>query len=329
MKTKFKWLPERVRRFLLSDVVQQLDRSQLLLGQIAAREISESQEIDCLGDVEFRVYSQWGEDGILEWLIRNLPISSHCFVEFGVEDYTESNTRFLVQHRYWKGLVIDCDPENVRAIRDNSLSWRHDLTAVCSFVTRDNINRILEENEFTDTTGVLSIDIDGNDYWIWEAIEVIVPDIVVCEYNAVLGDIHPVTIPYQDNFQRTKAHHSNLYWGTSIMALCALALRKGYVLVGSNMAGNNAFFVRRELASYLNQRIKDMTARPSLIREARDPQGRLTDLGGVRRLDAIKHLSVVRVDTGETIKLETLTPVYSERWLTLMRNESVNVRKPS
>src|ERR1019366_6949647 len=89
---------------------------------------------------------------------------------FGVEDYREANTRFLLINRNWKGLVMDGGLQNMKRVREEEIYWRHDLTAICAFIARNNINRLIAQNGFSGPVGVLSIDIDGNDYWIRESI---------------------------------------------------------------------------------------------------------------------------------------------------------------
>src|SRR5215471_15043314 len=168
-----------------------------LINDIAARGI-----INDLADAEFRVFSQFGEDGIIQYLIQHVPIREKRFVEFGVGKYSEANTRFLLLNDNWSGLVIDGDPYYVDYIKKDRFYWRNDLKAVCAFIDRDNINALLEQNGFADGIGVLSIDIDGNDYWIWESISVTKPAIVVVEYNSVFGSRRAVTIPYDRSFDR-------------------------------------------------------------------------------------------------------------------------------
>jgi hypothetical protein len=174
--------------------------------------------VNSLADVEFRVYSQGGEDGIIEWLVERLEIPTHAFIEFGVDTYRESNTRFLLSNPNWRGLIFDGSKENIAFVRRDDIYRMHDLTAISAFVVRDNINNLIESRKFVGEIGLLSIDIDGNDYWIWEEINIINPVIVVCEYNAIFGDIHPIVIPYDPGFYRTQAHYSNLYFGSTAPA---------------------------------------------------------------------------------------------------------------
>ena len=311
-------LLNRLRRYFLHNTENQLDKVLMLQGQKMALRVGDLKEIKSFREVEFKIYSQWGEDGILAWLIRMLPISSPRFVEFGVENYQESNTRFLLKNLNWKGLVLDSDAEHIQHIKDDEIYWRHDLIACQAFINKDNINDLLKKNGFTGKIGLLSIDIDGNDYWVWEAINCIEPDIVVCEYNAVFGDLHPITVPYQEDFNRTKAHYSNLYFGAGIKALERLANQKQYMLVGSNLAGSNAFFIHQNLYLQIKSRIRQTETLPSLVRESRDQCYQLTFLGGLQKYETIKHLPVQYLETAEVVSLESLAPLYSSEWLAKM-----------
>jgi len=215
------------------------------LGRIESRQLSNIKSNN-LNDYEFRVFSQWGEDGIIQHLVRSVDISKKYFVEFGVQDYQESNTRFLLVNDNWSGLVIDSSAGNIERITKDLVYWAYDLKPVQAFVTQDNINELLRENGVTGEIGLLSIDIDGNDFWVWRAIEVINPVIVVIEYNHRFGQQAAVTIPYKEKFDRTRTAQAPIYFGASLQALCWLAKRKGYVFVGCGSSGVNAFFLRRD-----------------------------------------------------------------------------------
>lgn len=295
--------------------LRQLDlaeRALLLQGQTAARALPE--RLGALSDAEFRVTSQWGEDGVIEWLMRWVPTPNTRFVEFGVENFREANCRFLMQHRYWRGLVIDGSPQNIEMLKGQPIYWMHDLTAVAAFVTAENINDIIRSAGFEGEIGLLSVDIDGNDYWVWRAIDCVRPAIVVCEYNAIFGDLLPLSTPYRTDFTRFD-HTSGLYYGASIAALIGLASQKGYVFVGSNAFGSNAFFVRSDLAAPVLERIQTVTAQPSLGRDSRNAEGQLTYARGLERLDLIKDQPVVNVETGEVQALRAFERLYSDDWL--------------
>ena len=115
----------------------------------------------------------------------------------------------------WRGLVIDGSKKNIEYIQNDEIYWKYDIVAKSSFVTAENINKLIEENGFVGSIGLLHIDIDGNEYWIWKAINVIEPDIAIIEYNSVFGCERAITVPYDPFFNRTKKHYSNLYAGAS------------------------------------------------------------------------------------------------------------------
>ncbi len=253
-----------------------------------------------LKDHEFRVFSQWGEDGILQYLVRSLPIAHRTFIEFGVEDFVESNCRFLMMNDNWSGFVIDGSPENIRRLEQAPYFWKHDLRGVAAFITRENINELLAKSGFAPEVGILSIDLDGIDYHVLEALQGWQPAILVCEYNAVFGPQRKVTVPYEPDFVRGRKHPSYLYVGASLGALAHAAVRKGYALVGTNSAGNNAFFVRQDL---VNDRVRVLSVEeaftPSRFREAKDAAGNLTFARGEERLAIIRGLPVLNVETGQ------------------------------
>lgn len=289
-------------------MAQQIEEQKILLGRQLALEIRQMGVLRNIQEAEFKVFSQFGDDGIIQYLIAQTGISSdeRTFIEFGVQDYLESNTRFLLLNDYWRGLVLDIDADAIRMIQAAPYYWRTKLKAVCARVHRDNINQLFAENGFSGDLGLLSVDIDGNDYWVWQAIEIVRPVIVVAEYNATFGSRRAVTVPYDPEFYRTRAHASNLYWGASLKALDAAGADKGYAFVGTNAAGNNAYFVRRDRLGKLPEMDVETSYTPSCFRESRGVSGELTYLSGDDRLRAIADMPLVDIITGSTIKTEEL-----------------------
>lgn len=288
----------------------------LVLQSLSVATVNRAKErVRSIAEVELRGFSQWGEDGIIDWLLERLPRIPETFVEFGVEDYREANTRLLLLLRNWRGLVMDGSDAHVKSIQAQDIYWRHDLTAKCAFIDKGNINHLIGSSGLKGDIGLLSIDIDGNDYWVWQAIDVVSPIVVVCEYNAIFGDLHRISVPYQADFQRTRAHHSNLYFGASLPALIYLGEQKGYRFVGTNSNGCNAFFVREDHATAIVGAIDEIRSYPSRFREARDTNGQLTFARGGKRADAIRHLPVVDVSTGQARALAELGDLYSSDWL--------------
>jgi hypothetical protein len=290
--------------YKLFSLPSKVEEYSLLLGRGLAETIKNKKHINLLQDVEFKVFSQFGDDGIIQWLVHNLDVSATTFIEFGVENYRESNTRFLMMNDNWSGFVMDGMPSNVDQINKAEYFWRYQLSTKAIFIDRENINELLREANFGRDIGLLHIDLDGNDYWIWEAITEVSPDILILEYNSVFGVDRAITVPYDKTFYRTNAHSSNLYFGASLKALYNLSKEKGYTFIGSNSAGNNAYFIK-------NDKVNDVVRECSLekgyveskYRESRDGEGNLSFLNGEARLAAIKGLPVFNVETNEIEEL--------------------------
>ena len=209
---------------------------------------------------------------------------------------------------------MDGSSDHIEDIRNQEIYWRYELEAKCAFIDRENINGLIGDAGFLGEIGLLSIDIDGNDYWVWQALDVVQPAIVVCEYNAVLGDIYSLTVPYKPDFQRTQAHHSNLYFGASIKALIKLGQEKGYQFVGTSSTGCNAFFVRNDLAPAILNSLNFVAAYPSSVREARNEDGQLQFIGGLKRSQLIERLPLVDVQNGIETTLAEQSTIYSSEW---------------
>lgn len=283
----------RLRQLLVR--LDRLDRVIEAVGRIEARQVA-SDPSDDLNAHEFRVFSQNGEDGVIQFLLSRVNIAHKRFVEFGVGDYSEANTRFLALHDRWSGLVIEGNSRDVTRIKRDPTFWRYDITVVSAFVTKENIDHLLADNGMTGEIGLLSIDIDGNDYWVFDAISVVRPAIVIIEYNHRFGPDRAVTVPYDPGFSRDRAHYSHIYYGASLRALCLLADRKGYAFVGCESFGVNAFFVRRDL---MTGRIREVPIeegyRGGRFRAARDARGRLVYLTAEEEAAMLADLPVVEV----------------------------------
>ncbi|QDT55848.1 hypothetical protein Pan44_38960 [Caulifigura coniformis] len=276
-----------------------MERALIVLGEIRAAQIS-PKPADTLADHEFRIFSQFGDDGIISYLMDLVQPESKTFVEFGVESYVESNTRFLLLKRNWRGMVMDGSDSNVETIKRSDAAWRHDLTANLAFVTAENVNELLSSSGFGGKLGLLHIDIDGNDYWVWKAINCCEPDTVIVEYNAGFGPDRAITVPYDPAFVRSKAHPSHLYYGASLSALVELGESRGYGFVGCNSAGNNAYFVKQPLPHGLRVLTPKEGFVQAKFRETRDASGQLLFKTSLEGLDLIRGLPVVDVRTGKT-----------------------------
>lgn len=280
----------------IQNINQRFDEIKINQG-IIINNLNRNKNSNNIKDYEFKVFSQWGEDGIIQHLTQIIEIKNRTFIEFGVEDFFESNCRFLLMKDDWKGFVIDGSTTNIQRLKNSYFYWKHHLISVDKFITKDNINEILELSGFDDDVGILSVDLDGNDYHILEAIKNFRPRILICEYNPYFGDTRKVSVPYQPDFYRSTAHYSNLYWGASLAAITHLANTKGYSLVGTGSMGSNAFYIRNDL---LNDKLDVLTVKEAYTnvncRESRDEQGKLSFLPPEERLDALKGLPVLEVD---------------------------------
>ena len=279
------------------------------LGQIASSSRSGSRpQFRKLWDAEFRVFSQFGEDGILDFLCTTMDIARPKIMEIGAGNFSECNSRFLAEARGASVYAVDGQRGLSRAIARSSLKWRTPLWAREVWVTP--VNAPCLEAEATQVMGgidILSLDIDGNDYWVLDSMSLEGTKIVVVEFNPYFGP-RAISVPRDDAFDRTTAHSSWLYYGASVQAFVHLLKSKDFALAGTTRAGNNAFFVPQNLLPLVSVREsseKDLLADAEdwTIREMRDPQGNLVaeqtvDAGRI----ALSGLSVVNVHSGELEK---------------------------
>lgn len=287
---------KNIRNIINNETLMQ----QILINQgKILEEIHLKKETKYLSDYEWKVFSQWGEDGIIHFLTKEVEIVNKTFIEFGVEDFYESNCRYLLMSSDWQGFVIDGSFENISRLRASNFYWKYDLQALSAFVNVDNINELLSKSTFHRDLGILSVDIDGNDYHILSSINAFEPRIVISEFNPYFGKTRAISVPYDPRFYRTEKHFSNLYYGASIKALENLLGKKDYTLVGTGVMGCNAYFVRNNL---MTDKLFTLSENPMRFnghfRESRDENGKLSLLRGEERLGAIKGLPVLNVLNG-------------------------------
>jgi hypothetical protein len=188
-----------------------------------------SKPINEINLFEKKIYSQNGEDGIIQAIFKKIGTTNKYFVEFGVENGKECNTRYLMEKNGWKGLLMDEKNENKNVKKE--------------FITAENVNELFKKYGVPKEFDLLSIDVDGNDYWIWRALGgAWRPRVVVIEYNSKYKPPKSVSIEYEPNFQWDGTD----YIGASLSALAKLGEEKGYKLVGCDNTGLNAFFVNNK-----------------------------------------------------------------------------------
>ena len=208
---------------------------------------------------EARVHSQNGEDGLIAHLLARIGATNRTFVEFGVEDGRECNTAALSRVFGWRGLLMEAGPDDARAAAA-FYADRPAVTVAHAAVTPGTIDPLLREHGIEGSIDLLSIDIDGNDLWVWRAISAIEPRLVVIEYNASFGPERSVTVPFEEGFRRYAKHASGFYHGASLAALAKVGAEKGYVLAGCDSRGSNAFFVLRAAAEGIIEAVEPREA---------------------------------------------------------------------
>ena len=201
-----------------------------------------------------KIYSQNDEDGIILYIFKHIGIKTKKFVEIGIENGTECNTTNLLKNFNWKGIQIEGSKKlyNDAKIQLKKILKKkvNNLKLLNIFVTKKNINQILKRN-YGKEIDLLSIDVDGNDFWIWKAINCVKPRLVIIEYNSFFGSNISATIKYNSKFSWDHRNNKS-YYGASLKALEKLGKQKKYILVGVDKNGVNAFFVRNDLAKYIN-----------------------------------------------------------------------------
>jgi hypothetical protein len=204
-----------------------------------------------LGAHEFRVHSQNGEDGLLLHLLAQLGAPRRRLVELGCGDGRECNAANLILHFGWGGLLVDHSAARAESARrfygEECGVGPERLRVVQRHITAENADATLREHGPPGEIDLLSIDLDGNDYWVWKALGAVAPRIVCIEYNASLGPEEDLVALYDPDFDRFRLHPRGWYHGASLAALTRLGAERGYALVGCESAGVNAFFVRKDL----------------------------------------------------------------------------------
>jgi len=207
-------------------------------------------EMPSLKEVGFTVHSQFEEDGILLYIFSMIGTTNKFVVEICAGDGTQCMAANLIINHGWTGLLFDGDKTSVdRGVTfyaSNNSTFLHPPIFRQAWLTRENIDQLIAENGFKNEIDLLSLDIDGNDYYIMEAINVIKPRVIICETHNVIPSDLALTIPYKFDFKRMTDVHPD-FMGVSLLAMKKLLKNRGYRLIGSHQYGFNVIFMLNEV----------------------------------------------------------------------------------
>jgi hypothetical protein len=222
--------------------------------------------VPAIEETGFRVFSQFEEDGKLLFIFSLLGMTHKTFVEIGADDGVNSNCANLHFHFNWIGLYIDGNSKSIERGRRFYSRHPHPWGAKPKFqqaiVTAENINELISKNGLKGEIGLLSIDIDGNDYWVWKALTVVKPQVVIIETHIEFG-MRDIVVPYDPSYVYPGKHPD--YHGASPVAMVKLAKYKGYRLVGANELGFNLIFLREDLLTDVlpTKKLEEVLTHPS------------------------------------------------------------------
>lgn len=201
-----------------------------------------------LNHSEVKAYSQNGEDGIIAEIFRRIGVTNRFFVEFGSSDGSENNTVLLLRQG-WSGQWVEGDHETAERARNTFAPEIEEgrLAMTEAFITAENTEELLKKGGTPEELDLFSLDIDRNDYYVWEAVRAYRPRVAVLEYNAIF----PPSVDWVIDYDGAKWWDGSSKFGASLSALERLGREKGYSLVGCDLSGVNSFFVRSDLVADL------------------------------------------------------------------------------
>ena len=259
MNARIHWMKRTLRRWLkrlASPVVEQLASAlehrandeavaqKTLMQQYRLLASRGTEWLPDLKDVGFRRYSEFEEDGILLYVFSLVPPINRTCVEICAGDGRQCNTANLIMNHGWWGHLFDGNERQVKVgrelFRKSKDTFVYPPRFTHAWITAENVNDLIAHSGARGPIDLLSLDIDGMDYWVWKAITVIEPQVVVCETHNLIPADKALTVPYDPDF----VWESESYRSASLAAMCKLGREKGYRLVGTHRFGFNAFFIK-------------------------------------------------------------------------------------
>ena len=284
-----------IKKKFITNINYNLGLNNLLLISEKYSDFTKLEQSEC------KIFSQNGEDGILDYITSMLKIERPNFIEIGVGTYEEANTRFIYDRFFPKGIIVDIEKNFKKKVFSNINPWKGDLRIIEQKISSKNINDIISKN-CNFNVDIFSLDTDSVDYWIIKELKPNISKIFVAEYNSVFGDSLEVTTPNLENFDRKEYHYSHLCFGMSLKALINIMAKKNFYFIGTASAKCNAFFVSNDYPMdkyFKNLKLEKISYYvDSNLRESRDIKGNLNYLSGEKKLKEIYDCEVVDLSSG-------------------------------
>ena len=300
LKTK---ISKRIREFLRRALTVEPVNQKINIGLLTSHAMSaRKHSMKDLWDAEFRVFSQFGEDGIVDLLLDELQISKPRIMEIGAGDFSECNSRFALHKRNCSAYLVDMREDLQRGLQESEIRWKASVAVEIAKIDEKNIKDIESRAiRFLKYIDVISLDIDGIDFWIAQHINWNGIKIAIVEYNPVFGAKLSVSIPKDTFSSRFEHHYSGLVYGASLLAWIEFFASKDMRFVGTNRAGNNAFFVPPSLAGNLPFRLPDISQLDAYvdwqIRDSRNQDQTLSSLSLEQARNLISGVELIETNT--------------------------------
>ena len=300
LKTK---ISKRIREFLRRALTVEPVNQKINIGLLTSHAMSaRKHSMKDLWDAEFRVFSQFGEDGIVDLLLDELQISKPRIMEIGAGDFSECNSRFALHKRNCSAYLVDMREDLQRGLQESEIRWKASVAVEIAKIDEKNIKDIESRaSKFLKYIDVISLDIDGIDFWIAQHINWNGIKIAIVEYNPVFGAKLAVSVPKETFSSRFEHHYSGLVYGASLLAWIEFFASKDMRFVGTNRAGNNAFFVPSSLAGNLPFRLPDISQLDAYvdwqIRDSRNQDQTLSSLSLEQARNLISGVELIETNT--------------------------------
>ena len=308
LKTK---ISKRIREFLRRALTVEPVNQKINIGLLTSHAMSaRKHSMKDLWDAEFRVFSQFGEDGIVDLLLDELQISKPRIMEIGAGDFSECNSRFALHKRNCSAYLVDMREDLQRGLQESEIRWKASVAVEIAKIDEKNIKDIESRaSKFLKYIDVISLDIDGIDFWIAQRINWSGIKMAIVEYNPVFGAKLAVSVPKETFSSRFEHHYSGLVYGASLLAWIEFFASKDMRFVGTNRAGNNAFFVPSSLAGNLPFRLPDISQLDAYvdwqIRDSRNQDQTLSSLSLEQARNLISGVELIETNTLKKLRFKS------------------------